>query len=406
MWPSVLLLVAACPKPVEPPPACGCPSDAGSAPGVDAGLATSAVDGGPSSATVPRQLGVCDVKGKLPLDAAAAAFDKGDYPTALACAARACAQSPDDVLAHTERGRALTELGQLDEAKQAFAHALAVDPDSLDALAGAAHLYALALPSGHENDGLGRLYAARGFELAHQADLREERRRFARMEAVALNDLGRSAEALERARDVLATDPKDEDARYEEALALFELCRFDEAKPALTALTSVERFAGPAHQHLGVLAEREGEAGLAKHHFAQARLAAPKEFPPPVVLDVGEFRALLAKVVAELPAELKKDLKGVPLEVEDFPALLDLTGDEPPLSPTILGLFRGPPLGERCEGDAGATPCRSIVVYRLNLARAVKTRAELEEQLRITLWHELGHLRGEDDDELAARGLQ
>ena len=36
----------------------------------------------------------------------------------------------------------------------------------------------------------------------------------------------------------------------------------------------------------------------------------------------------------------------------------------------------------------------------------MKSREELNEQIRVTLLHELGHLRGEDDSELAARGLE
>ena len=75
------------------------------------------------------------------------------------------------------------------------------------------------------------------------------------------------------------------------------------------------------------------------------------------------------------------------------------------MSPTILGLFRGPSLGEPCpEGEKG--PCRSVVLYRRNLARAVTSEEELLEQIRVTLLHEVGHLRGEDDLELAARGLE
>jgi predicted Zn-dependent protease with MMP-like domain len=47
-----------------------------------------------------------------------------------------------------------------------------------------------------------------------------------------------------------------------------------------------------------------------------------------------------------------------------------------------------------------------VVVYRKNLGRAVNSRDELLEQIRVTLLHEIGHLRGEDDLELAARGLE
>ena len=48
----------------------------------------------------------------------------------------------------------------------------------------------------------------------------------------------------------------------------------------------------------------------------------------------------------------------------------------------------------------------SIVLYRKNLARAVKTRAELTEQIRDTLLHEIGHLEGLDEDDLRRRGME
>ena len=69
----------------------------------------------------------------------------------------------------------------------------------------------------------------------------------------------------------------------------------------------------------------------------------------------------------------------------------------------------GPPLKERCTpepGTAPGEPCRSVALYRRNLARAVKSRDELIEQIRVTLLHEVGHLRGEDDGSLRDRGLE
>jgi predicted Zn-dependent protease with MMP-like domain len=95
----------------------------------------------------------------------------------------------------------------------------------------------------------------------------------------------------------------------------------------------------------------------------------------------------------------------VPLELVDVPSLDDLTAVDPPLSPTILGLFRGPPEDEACGPDLTA-PCRSIVLYWRNLARFARDRRELSEQVRVTLLHELGHLHGETDDQLRDRGLE
>jgi predicted Zn-dependent protease with MMP-like domain len=48
----------------------------------------------------------------------------------------------------------------------------------------------------------------------------------------------------------------------------------------------------------------------------------------------------------------------------------------------------------------------SIVLYRKNLARAVKSRVELSEQIRDTLLHEIGHLEGLDEDDLRRRGME
>ena len=60
---------------------------------------------------------------------------------------------------------------------------------------------------------------------------------------------------------------------------------------------------------------------------------------------------------------------------------------------------------DRIERDLAINQKR-LQLARKNLARAVTTREELNEQIRVTLLHEIGHLRGEDDSELAARGLE
>jgi predicted Zn-dependent protease with MMP-like domain len=284
----------------------------------------------------------------------------------------------------------------------AFNRALAIDPGDPDALLGAARLYAVQLPSTRERDELGILYAERG--LSQPSTPPELVPELALVAAMALNDLGRADEALQRAAIVLAREPGNPEAAYERSLALFELCRFAEAKAAFSALRDDPALGAHAHQHLGLLLEREGRWRRAQAHFDKARTLAPEDFPEPPMLSEVEFKAAVARAVAELPQDMRRDMVGVPVGAEELPADADLLSGEPPLSPTILGLFRGPPLGEPCDG--GETPCRSVVLYRRNLARAVRTPAELLEQIQVTLLHEVGHLRGEDDEELAARGLE
>ena len=119
----------------------------------------------------------------------------------------------------------------------------------------------------------------------------------------------------------------------------------------------------------------------------------------------------------------------------------DLTAEKPPLSPTILGLFRGLPIdwkadtapptqagragqtgrgkktrrplatdktddGRAADGTRCSVPDRAIVLYRRNLLRTVGDEAELDRAITRTLLHEVGHLRGEDDGSLRDRGLE
>jgi tetratricopeptide (TPR) repeat protein len=340
-----------------------------------------------------------------PLASARFLYDQGRYEEALACAAQASAVMPDEPQAHSEHGAALAALGMYDEARLAYAHALALNPNEVDALLGAAHLYAVSLPSSRERDELAHVYAEKGLELTEVKSDKKLRGQFALLSAIAFNDLGQARDALERANLVLELEPGNAEASYERAVALFELCRFAEAKAAFSRLLSDKERGAHAHHHLGLLLEREHKLAQAEEHFAAARKLAPGDFWQPLLLSKEEFNAEVAKAVSELPSDMQRDLRGVPVAAEDIPSSTDLTSGDPPLSPAILGLFRGPPLGEPCTA-AGHPPCRSVALYRRNLARVAKTREELLNQIRVTLDHEIGHLRGEDDLELAARGLE
>lgn len=340
-----------------------------------------------------------------PLAAARSFYDRGEFDEALACAAQAAAMMPDEAQAHSEHAAALAALSMYDEAQVAYARALALNPVEVDALLGAAHLYAVSLPSSRERDELASVYAEKGLSLPEVRTDKHVRAQFALISAMALNDLGQARDALERANQVLESEPDNVEASYERAVALFELCRFSDAKAAFTALLSDKEHGAHAHHHLGLLLEREHRSAQAEEHFALARKLAPDEFWQPQLPSKEEFASEVAKAVHELPADMQKDLRGVPVAAEDLPSSTDLTSGDPPLSPAILGLFRGPPLGEPCT-PAAHPPCRSVALYRRNLARVARTREELLEQIRVTLHHEVGHLRGEDDLELAARGLE
>jgi len=338
-------------------------------------------------------------------EAADAELFRGAPARALSCSEEAIRLSPRLVPALAARAAALTALGRLDDARTAFARALAVDPDDPATLLGAAELYVRRLGSSRDALEAGLEYALRG---VRAAQLRRDPALGTRLELVAgmaENDLGRSHLALPHLDRAVAGRAGDPDAVYERGVALFELCRFPEAQRAFERALALAPDDPWALHQLGLLAERRGEEGRAGELAARARELAPEEFRPELPVDAAAFQAEVQAAIAALPEADRRALRQVPVEIADLPDASDLLEASPPLSPSILGLFRGPSEDEPCTGADGPT-CRSIVVYRKNLLRFARDRRELSEQVRVTLLHELGHLRGETEDELRDRGLE
>jgi Flp pilus assembly protein TadD/predicted Zn-dependent protease with MMP-like domain len=342
------------------------------------------------------------------LDRAADRYDDGDYDGALLCADEASRLAPRSIEAHHNRAAALAQLGRLDEARTAFTRALALDPEDPETLAGAADLYVNRLAPSTELTEIGLEYARHGTRNLKRLPpdrRRSQAARLALLEGQALDDLGRPKEALPRLDAALAAQVGDQDALYERGVALFELCRFPEAKRVFTQVLAHNPDNAYAHHHLGLILEREDRGEEAQRHFGSARQLAAGDFPPPIESSRDDFRRAVDRALAELPETMKRDLRGVPVQVSDLPATEDLTAEDPPLSPTILGLYRGLPLGQSPPPGVPDEP-RSIVLYRKNLGRAVSSQEELELEIRKTLLHELGHLHGEDDQALRSRGLE
>jgi Flp pilus assembly protein TadD len=338
-------------------------------------------------------------------EAAEDALADGASARALACAEEAIRLAPRSVPALSARAAALAALGRLDDARIAFARALAVDPDDPATLLRAADLYVRQLDGAHDALEAGLEYALRGVRAARLRKDPELQGRLSLVAGMAENDLGRSHLALPHLERAVAALPEDPDARYERGVALFELCRFEDARRDFERTLALSPDDPWALHQLSLVAERRGELARAEELAGRARALAPEEFRPDLAVDGAAFRAEVEAAIAALPELDRRALASVPVEIAELPDPADLLEASPPLSPTILGLFRGPPEDEPCTAADGPR-CRSIVVYRKNLVRFARDRRELSEQVRVTLLHEIGHLRGESEDELRDRGLE
>ncbi len=343
------------------------------------------------------------------LDEANKQIEKASYAAAWTCADRAADLAPQSVEAHHLRGAALAALGRDAEAQTAYALALALDPDDPETLRAVADFYI------NGKGERGRDALRLGLELAQRGSRRAQARRrrnpplsadLAILEAQALNDLGRSDEALERVEAGLRLAPGRGDALHEKGVALFDLSKFADAKAAFTRALAIQPDDAYTHQMLGLTLEQLGDAKNADLELHRALELAPADLATTVTISNAEFQKEVDGVIATLPTERRNRVRAIKIEITDLPNPVDLAAVNPPFPPTILGLYRGP-VGHAAQLPAqpGDEPS-SIVLYRKNLARAVKTRTELSEQIRDTLLHEIGHLEGLDEDDLRRRGME
>ncbi|WP_426730685.1 metallopeptidase family protein [Myxococcus faecalis] len=342
---------------------------------------------------------------RVRLEAVADAFEAGDFEGALGQVEGLLSDAPELPEALHYRAAALTELGRLEEAGRAFGLALKAAPEDLEILLGAADC--LVCRAGEDREAVeeGLELCARGKRLAQREQDVEMLYELLLLEGMGLNQMGECEQALVSLDAALGHMPRSVDARLERGIALFELCRFDDARGAFEAVLKDMPDEPWAHHYLGLMAERRGDEKEAKKRFARAQALVPEEFPPPVALGEAEFDHAVEDAVKALPQHAKQYLDNVTIAVEDIPSDEDLLGQDPPLSPSILGVFRGTPVGERSVTSAYDHLTASIVLYQKNLERFAKTREELIEQIGITVMHEVGHLMGLDEDDLWQRGL-
>lgn len=109
-----------------------------------------------------------------------------------------------------------------------------------------------------------------------------------------------------------------------------------------------------------------------------------------VAVDAERFEELVDAALGAIPEELLAQVENLAVLIAEEP--------EPELG-DVLGYYSGIPLSQRTSQYSGALPDR-IMIFRGPLCRWVDTEAELAEQVRITVWHEIAHYFGIDDADL------
>ncbi len=121
----------------------------------------------------------------------------------------------------------------------------------------------------------------------------------------------------------------------------------------------------------------------------------------PVDKETLDFYELVERSLEGLPPELSALLENVAIVVDEWPDYsTPLVAEDP--EDTLYGLYEGVPLTERGWGYSGVLPDK-ITIFRGPLERDFEPK-ELEEQVRITVVHEIAHYFGFDEDRLEELG--
>ena len=108
-------------------------------------------------------------------------------------------------------------------------------------------------------------------------------------------------------------------------------------------------------------------------------------------IPVDEFETLVADAIDKLPDQILHMLDNVVLIVEDAHP------------EDLLGLYEGVPQTERDDYGGFELPDR-VTLYRLALCDMANDRQHLQEEVMITVVHELAHHLGIDDERLVELG--
>ena len=117
-----------------------------------------------------------------------------------------------------------------------------------------------------------------------------------------------------------------------------------------------------------------------------------------------ELKKEAVRVLESLPDEFRQQLHNVAVVVEQRASRARLRElDLDPRQDTLYGLYEGIPLPERSASEPPLVPDK-ITIFAEPLLEDFPDRADLREQIRITVLHEIAHYFGIDEEEIEGRG--
>jgi predicted Zn-dependent protease with MMP-like domain len=123
---------------------------------------------------------------------------------------------------------------------------------------------------------------------------------------------------------------------------------------------------------------------------------------PVIKVSDREFDILVERAIERIPEEIRQYLDNVMISVKKRPTR-DMQSADFDDSGELLGLFQGVPLTERTVTSPPLFP-DTIFLFQEPLQRMCANKDELEEQIEITVVHEIAHFVGMNEERLSELG--
>jgi predicted Zn-dependent protease with MMP-like domain len=117
------------------------------------------------------------------------------------------------------------------------------------------------------------------------------------------------------------------------------------------------------------------------------------------------FETLVSEAIETIPERFLAKLDNVAVLIADDPSEEQLKENGIPPDETLLGLYEGIPLTERGEyyGTGEILPDRITIFKHPTLDEAGEDESRIKEVVRDTVWHEIAHYFGWDDEAIEER---
>lgn len=114
-----------------------------------------------------------------------------------------------------------------------------------------------------------------------------------------------------------------------------------------------------------------------------------------------QFEALVSAGIDAIPEKFLKKLDNVAITIDEAPTKDQLVKNHVGRGYTLFGLYEGVPLIRRWNYGGGILPDK-ITIFRRPILEEADSAEEVKEIVKNTVWHEIAHHFGMDEDEVGA----